>query len=291
MPRLRIRHESVYAYSQVVEFGLWRLLTRPLDTHATRLIEATLEAPPSEVEWAYDAYGNCVCYLQPLSASDELRVVNNLVVERFPSPLARVRIDNPCSSGPIVYNMADRAILEPFIAPTTGDDDGRYREWLKSLTGDVDEPALGLLTRISRSIHDQFSYARRDEPGTQGPSETVARNAGTCRDFAWLMIESVRRLGYGARFATGYLHCPGATVRGAGATHAWCEVFLPRLGWTEFDPTNALVESSSLIRVATTRTWQEADPINGPVYGDATCSLSVAVDVDLIEVVVPPQAA
>jgi transglutaminase-like putative cysteine protease len=96
------------------------------------------------------------------------------------------------------------------------------------------------------------------------------------------MIESVRRLGFAARFATGYLYSPHATVRGAGATHAWCEVFLPDLGWMEFDPTNALVESASLIRVATTRTWQESDPMNGSVYGDAACDLKVSVDVDLI---------
>jgi transglutaminase-like putative cysteine protease len=97
------------------------------------------------------------------------------------------------------------------------------------------------------------------------------------------MIESVRRLGFAARFATGYLYSPGVTVRGAGATHAWCEVFLPDLGWMEFDPTNALVESPSLIRVATTRTWQEADPMSGSVFGESSCELKVAVDVDLIE--------
>ena len=58
---------------------------------------------------------------------------------------------------------------------------------------------------------------------------------------------------------------------------------LPDIGWTEFDPTNALVESASLIRVATTRTWQEADPMNGSIYGSASCNLSVLVDVDLID--------
>jgi hypothetical protein len=51
----------------------------------------------------------------------------------------------------------------------------------------------------------------------------------------------------------------------------------------EFDPTNALVESASLIRVATTRTWREADPMNGSILGSAACNLSVAVDVDLLE--------
>ena len=123
----------------------------------------------------------------------------------------------------------------------------------------------------------------RRRGGTQSPAETVRLQTGTCRDFAWLMIESVRRLGFAARFATGYLYSPHVTVRGAGATHAWCEVFLPDLGWMEFDPTNALVESSSLIRVATTRTWQESDPMNGTIIGNADCILSVAVDVDLID--------
>jgi transglutaminase-like putative cysteine protease len=283
MTRLRIRHESLYTYPRPVTFGQWRLLMRPLDTHATRLIEATLEIPPSDVSWAYDAYGNCVCYLQPTGPADHLKVVNNLVVDRFPSPLANVPIENPCSTGPIVYGLDDRAILEPFIAPASGDDDAHYRDWLHAQSHDKDEPALAFLQRMNRSIHEQFQYGVREEPGTQGPSETVRRNAGTCRDFAWLMIESVRRLGYAARFATGYLYSPGATVRGAGATHAWCEVFLPGLGWTEFDPTNGLVESASLIRVATTRTWREADPMNGWVMGDAKAELSVAVDVDLID--------
>jgi transglutaminase-like putative cysteine protease len=283
MPRLRIRHESLYTYPHPVTFGPWRLLMRPLDTHATRLIEATLETPPADITWSYDAYGNCVCYLQPTAPSDRLKVVNNLVVDRFPSPLANVRIENPCSTGPIVYSLSDRTILEPFIAPASGDDDPTYRDWLKSLSSQGDEPAIEFLQRMNRAIHDQFKYGAREEPGTQGPGETVGRGSGTCRDFAWLMIESVRRLGYAARFATGYLYSPGQTVRGAGATHAWCEVFLPGLGWTEFDPTNALVESASLIRVATTRTWQESDPMNGSVYGDAVAELTVAVDVDLIE--------
>lgn len=283
MPRLRIRHESTYAYSEPVTFGRWRLLMRPLDTHATRLIEASLETPPSEIKWSYDAYGNCVCHLTPTAPSDRLSVINHLLVDRYPSPLADVSIYNPGSMVPIVYGMADRAILEPFIAPATDDHDDNYLGWLRNHFPAADEPAIAFLKRFNSAIHARFQYAARDEPGTQGPAETLALNAGTCRDLAWLMIESVRRLGFAARFATGYLYSPGAIVRGAGATHAWCEVFLPDIGWTEFDPTNGLVESSNLIRVATTRTWREADPMNGVIYGNASCDLRVAVDVDLVE--------
>jgi transglutaminase-like putative cysteine protease len=179
--------------------------------------------------------------------------------------------------------MADRVILEPFIAPATDDHEADYLDWLRSQRPSMDEPAIALLRRLNGAINSQFRYAMRDAPGTQSPGETLAAGSGTCRDFAWLMIESARRMGFAARFATGYLYSPGADVRGAGATHAWCEVFLPDIGWTEFDPTNDLVESSSLIRVATTRTWQEADPMNGAVFGDASSSLNVWVSVDLVD--------
>jgi transglutaminase-like putative cysteine protease len=291
MPRLHIRHESLYSYDSPVEFGWWRLLMRPLDSHAMRLIHASMEMPPSTVRWTYDAYGNCVCFLKPEAASKRLKVVNNLLVDRYPSPLAAISIDNPGSTMPIVYSLADRTVLEPFIAPAGDDDDPRYHYWLQSLSPRTDEPALDVLRRITSAIHAGFNYGAREEEGTQSPSETVALNSGTCRDFAWLMIESVRRLGFAARFATGYLYSPGASVRGAGATHAWCEVFLPDLGWTEFDPTNDLVESSSLIRVATTRTWQESDPMSGVVVGDARAELKVAVDVDLVDPEAEPIAA
>jgi transglutaminase-like putative cysteine protease len=98
------------------------------------------------------------------------------------------------------------------------------------------------------------------------------------------MVEGLRRLGYAALFATGYIHSPGAQIRGAGATHAWCEVFLPDLGWLEFDPTNGLAESPDLIRVAATRTPAQALPVSGAIIGDpGAARLHVSVDVQLLD--------
>ena len=290
MPRLRIRHETTYTYSEPVRFGTWRLLMRPLDTHATRLIEASLETPPGVLTWSYDAYGNCVCHMTPAAMSDRLRVVNELLVDRYPSPFTDISVGNPCSRTPIVYGMSDRTILAPFIAPATDDHDAVYLDWLRGQAGPADEPALEYLKRLNQAIHGEFSYGVREQPGTQSPAETLSLMSGTCRDFAWLMIESVRRMGFAARFATGYLYSPGQSVRGAGATHAWCEVFLPDIGWTEFDPTNALVESPSLIRIAAARTPDEAHPMDGAIYGSASSQLHVAVDVDLIEPAMPAPA-
>jgi transglutaminase-like putative cysteine protease len=291
MTRLTIRHETRYAYERPVSFGQHRLLVRPRDSHATRILQASLAfSPPGETRWVYDAMDNCVCLLTPHGEAQELTIVSELAIERFPAPLSPLRIENPHTVMPIVYDKSDRAVLGPFLEPVTEDEDGVLLQWVRGVVDQADEPALDFLLRFNHLVHDKFAYSARAEEGVQDPAHTVISRGGTCRDFAWLMVESLRRLGYAARFVTGYLYSPGDTaVRGAGATHAWCQVFLPGLGWTEFDPTNGLAESSDLIPVAVSRTPAEASPISGEIHGDpGQAQLHVHVDVRLAE---PLQAA
>ncbi|MGZ3274102.1 MAG: transglutaminase family protein [Caulobacteraceae bacterium] len=287
MTRLGIRHETTYRYGRPVAFGPQRLMVRPRDSHADRLVEASLElSQAGDTRWMYDALGNCICWYHPSGEADRLSIVSNLVIERFPAPLPTLA--DPHTAVPIIYNVGDRAVLEPFIAPTT-DVDPVVQAWLLEHMSRPDEPALAYLTRLTRAIHGEFQYRARDEEGTQIPGITISTGQGTCRDFAWLMIELLRRLGYAARFVTGYLYSPAVDRpdaepghRGAGSTHAWCEVFLPALGWIEFDPTNGLAESPDLIRVASTRVPEP--PIHGAIIGDPlSCEMTVKVEVRLID--------
>jgi hypothetical protein len=237
-------------------------------------------SPPGDTRWMYDALGNSVCCFTPQGEGPRLSIVSDLTIERFPASLMRRDVTDPQTVTPIVYNPSDRAVLAPFSEPVTDDADGKLLTWLRDQVGSPREPALDFLLRLNRTIHDDFAYSARDQGEAQEPSHTVAIQSGTCRDFAWLMVEALRRLGYAARFVTGYLYSPmRSAMRGAGATHAWCEVFLPELGWTEFDPTNALAESPDLIPVAMTRTPAEAAPVSGAIYGDGGQStLTVHVD-------------
>ena len=286
MARLGILHETRYAYARPVGFGAHRLLIRPRDSHAIRIVEASLQTSlPGATRWTYDAVGNCVCWFTPQGEADSLTITSRLVIDRFPAPLSSLHIDDPHTVSPIVYAREDRAVLNPFITPATEDADRVLLRWLRGQMERPDEPAVDFLLRMTRTIHDQFDYVARHEPGVQSPAETLALGSGTCRDFAWLMVEALRRLGYAAVFATGYIYNgPSGALRGAGATHAWCEVFLPDLGWTEFDPTNGLAESPDLIRVAATRTPSEARPVSGTILGDPVeARLSVSVEVRLLD--------
>lgn len=285
MGRLRILHETRYYYERPVDFGPQRLMLRPRDSHALRIVEASLRLfPPGDTRWSYDANGNCICTFQPNGRADAMRVASELIIDRYPAPLVPQRIENPDTLTPIVYSREDRATLEPFIAPVTEDPDAVLLRWLRGLASHRDEPALAFLLRVNDLIHQQFEYRGREEEGVQTPVETLQKRSGACRDLAWLMVEGLRRLGYAALFATGYIHSPNTTIRGAGATHAWCEVFLPDLGWLEFDPTNGLAESPDLIRVAATRTPAQALPVSGAILGDPGKSrLQVSVDVRLLD--------
>jgi YD repeat-containing protein len=281
MSRFSIRHETLYTYERPVRFGTHRLMVRPRDSHAIRVWDARLTlSPRGETRWFYDALGNSVCAFSPDGEARSLSIVSELSIERFPAPLD-VKVADPQTAMPIVYAPADRAVLAPFMSPVSVDIDGELAGWVRRQMADPQEPALDFLLRLNRAIHAGFAYQVRSAGEAHSPSETVRLKRGACRDFAWLMVEALRMLGYAARFVSGYLYAPGTEeVRGAGATHAWCEVFLPSLGWTGFDPTNALAESADLIPIAVARTPAEAAPVTGDIIGDpGRAELTVHVDV------------
>src|ERR1700760_1651744 len=107
------------------------------------------------------------------------------------------------------------------------------------------------------------------------------------------MMEAARGLGFAARFVSGYIYVSdrdGPEWLGGGATHAWCQVYLPGAGWVEFDPTNGIVGSRDLIRVGVARDARQAIPLHGCYYGPAAAleQMRVCVDVSLAEEALTP---
>jgi transglutaminase-like putative cysteine protease len=125
---------------------------------------------------------------------------------------------------------------------------------------------------------------RGETEGTQSPGETLRMRSGTCRDYAWLMIETLRRLGIASRFVSGYLYdaaLDGGEVgmTGSGSTHAWLQVFLPGAGWLDYDPTNSVSAGFDLIPVAYARHPGQAIPMVGSWFGEASDFLGMSISV------------
>lgn len=128
------------------------------------------------------------------------------------------------------------------------------------------------------------SIRAREAEGTQSPNETLDCGWGSCRDFAVLLAEAARKLGFGTRVVSGYLHDSNHDRLGsaeAGSTHAWAEVFVPGAGWITFDPTNRSVGGSNLIPVAVARDISQCTPVSGNFFGSSDSFLNMDVEVSV----------
>ena len=59
------------------------------------------------------------------------------------------------------------------------------------------------------------------------------------------------------------------------------QVYLPSAGWIEFDPTNGIIGTRDLIRVAVARDPRQAIPLHGSYLGspDAFAGMEVSINV------------
>ncbi|MCQ8241230.1 transglutaminase family protein [Rhizosaccharibacter radicis] len=317
MPVLTVEHETTYSYRRAVGFGEHRMMFRPRDSVDQKLLDWQLEIgpAPAELRSILDTQGNNITLARFRGRAKELRFLNRLVVDHTPVVPEPEMLAPYARSWPFTYELDDRHDLARTMDRHYPDPGHAVDAWARSfllraqatsIAGTV--PVLDLLRSVTAEIRRDFTYTPRFEEGMQEPARTLALRNGTCRDFAILMMEAVRSLGFAARFVTGYIYSPGAdparpappggapthsdtaravapagvaTRLGGGSTHAWIEVFLPGLGWTDFDPTNDIVGSRDLIRVASVRDWHQAVPLAGTWTGFPADSVGMSVSVSV----------
>jgi transglutaminase-like putative cysteine protease len=317
--QLEVLHVTKYRYSKPVEFSEHRVMFRPRAAHDIRVLSATLDVSPlSKQRWVQDVFSNSVAVVEPRVPADVLELRARFVIEHFGTQNLELPIAAEGENYPFQYAEEDRLDLATFIPPQYPEDQPILREWVSQFL-----PRRGtihtrdILSNLNQAIRSDFNYVSRDAMGTQRPAETLRLQTGTCRDFALLMMEVVRGLGLAARFVSGYLYdqaldtgAPPVVVStglqqsvrqveshddppvlGAGATHAWLNVYLPGAGWVPYDPTNKLVGGTDLIRVAYTRKPEQAPPISGSFFGDEENFLGMDVRVSVRRLQIQEAAA
>ncbi|MGA0368168.1 MAG: DUF2126 domain-containing protein [Kiritimatiellia bacterium] len=269
-----IKHQTTYRYERSIELSPHIVRLRPAPHSRTPVLAYSLKIEPAEhfINWQQDPFGN---YLARLVFPKRVKTFDVSV-----EVIADLTVVNPfdffletfAETVPFAYPKNTRRDLLPYLE--LAEEGPCFEEFLKTLP----DPAEGLrtidwLVRMNQAVNQKVGYTIRLEPGVQSAEETLTKGTGSCRDSAWLLVQALRRLGYAARFVSGYLvqltadqkSLDGPSGPEADFTdlHAWTEVYLPGAGWVGLDPTSGLFAGEGHIPLACTPDPQSAAPIEG----------------------------
>ena len=266
---------------------------RPRDAYDQRLVahDLVITPQPSLLRWTQDVFGNSVTTARFSERASMLQFNNTMRVDHLELRPSADMLHEHARCFPFSYDADEMPDLLRSVERQMPDPGHVVDRWSHSFINERRPTGtLELLSAMTQDIRRRFTYRARHEPGIQDPRTTLRLEVGTCRDFALLMMEAVRALGLAARFVTGYLHVPErkppgeAERHGGGNTHAWLQVYLPGAGWVDFDPTNGIVGSRGLIRVAVVRDPSMAVPLSGSWTGAAGDCLGMDVSVHVAAV-------
>jgi len=281
---LTVTHRTVYRYQTPVERSSHRILLRPVEDGRQRLESYELRIEPRGIVTEYeDVFGNAALAVELTSPYSELCVES----------CARVRIRAPESiesrsrrdTIPLVWMPWQRQMLSAYLLPMELPETQleELSQFAMSFVERNDFDLVGALLDMNDTLYRDFVYLSGSTTSATTPFDVFESRRGVCQDFANLMMCLARLLNVPARYRMGYIFT-GADYENkvqSEASHAWVELYVPRVGWHGFDPTNGRQVGSDHIRVACGRNYRDATPTSGTIYrGGGTETLTVSVRVE-----------
>jgi transglutaminase-like putative cysteine protease len=269
---IEVQHETRLAYNEPVAESVTEVRVEPVSDPDQSCRSFHLAVSPAAPLFRYlDGFGNSVHHFNLLHPHGEVRVLSASVVQTHP----RFRGLDDC---PARFPL-DREDVEldalAFLAlrgPTQATP--KLQALVEELRPPTGERLTDVVIRVRRHIHEHFRYAPHATLASSAIDEILEQGKGVCQDFSHLMIALLRSLGIPARYVSGYIHRPGKDSQ----SHAWCEVWLPVLGWTGMDPTNDCVAHDHFVKVGVGRDFTDVPPNKGVYRGKAHEAIFVRVE-------------
>jgi transglutaminase-like putative cysteine protease len=285
--KYRIRHETEYTYAEPVSLvhNIAHLRPRSAPRQVTR--RCAIHCAPMPAVWddKLDYFGNTASYfiLQERHTSMILDVESEVDVEPaqtilldISTPWEQVRDALPqdrTAAGLDVYQFSFDSDLVPRVPDVVAYAQPSFPPG---------RPILTAASDLCHRIHSDFTYDPTTTSVATPLRQVLEQRSGVCQDFAHLMIGCMRSLGLPCRYISGYLRTfrdPAQRLVGADASHAWCSVYCPRLGWVDFDPTNDQIPSDLHVTVAWGRDFADVSPLRGLILGGGEHTVDVRVSV------------
>lgn len=263
--KLTISHRTDYHYDTPPSYGLQRVRLWPVSGPGQSVVswDVSYEGAKREAEYK-DHHGNLVA-LTSLNPDQTLLSITCKGVIETQSNLG------------VVGKHTDYAPLWYFVRPTSLTSPGpRIEALIEALGNDFDD-ALAQMHALSALIVTKVAYQPGETNAETTSEAALGIGRGVCQDHAQIFVSAARRMGFPARYVSGYLMMNDRTEQ--DATHAWAEVHLDGLGWVGFDISNGISPDDRYVRIATGRDYRDAAPIAGMRFGNDDETLTVSIQI------------
>jgi transglutaminase-like putative cysteine protease len=262
--RFALTHRSTYRYARAVGLGPQLIRLRPAPHCRTPILSYALNIEPAAhwLHWQQDPLGNFMARVLMTEPVKAFSVTVELSAEITPINPFDFFVEPEAATWPftpepwLIEQLLPYQRLDP-LGP-------RFAEFL----AEIPRESCGtveLLTRLAALVHQRIAYVQRYAPGVWDAEQVLREGRGSCRDSSWLLVQVLRRLGFGARFVSGYLIEADMLGRDDAELHAWAEAYLPGAGWVGLDATSGLLVGAGHIPLAAAPDPAAAAPISGTV--------------------------
>lgn len=290
--KYKLKHQTLYTYASPVNNYQSILCLQPINTgrQICTDFKIEIEPKPTKIHSRKDYFGNIQHYFSihqqhdtlKVTVSSEVEVKNNLVQPLNPivckDALALIENNNTLKAQLLMYQLPSQYIIW----------DQEIIDFAKTCLKEEESMFEGVLN-LMKKIYTEFKFSS-GATTINTPLKTVLKERkGVCQDFSHLAIACIRSVGLPARYVSGYIEtlAPKGAIKleGSDASHAWISVYVPEMGWCEFDPTNNMIPQQRHIVTAYGRDFADVSPLKGIIFGSGSHKVKVAVDVIPVEVV------